>query len=471
MNDVSESSLKGLSSGDDLSPRDSNGFTHYIPANTNLVRHRITGPLTIVRGEGVRVYDDRGKEYIEALSGLGCVSLGFSETRLIAAAERQMKRLPYYHSFAGRAPDVALALAGELADLVPVRDAHIFFTSSGSEANDTALKLIRYYNNARGQPRRKKIIALANAYHGTTTAAASLSGIAHNYEGFDLPIPGILHVQCPHYYRYGRPGESETAFVDRCTDELDALIQAEDPETIAAFIAEPVMGVAGMIPPPAGYFAKMRAVLRRHGILFHADEVYTGFGRTGTMFASEVFDTPPDLMTIGKALTSAYFPLSALVVSGEIYGPVEAASDRLGAFAHGFTYGGHPVGCAVALEVLKIYQDDRILDTVKQRAAQFRQCMDALVAHPLAGEVRAAGLLGAIEIVADKAARTPFRQTQGLGQFLTDRAYHHGIITRFTGNAVNLVPPLVIGEADLAEVFARMTLVLDDAWRARKEFG
>ncbi|MFM9972586.1 MAG: aminotransferase [Burkholderiales bacterium] len=444
--------------------------SRYIPANANLIQHRIDGPLTIVRGEGVRVFDDRGREYIEALSGLGCVSLGFSETRLIAAAEAQMRQLPYYHGFAGRAAKVAMTLAKELGDWVPVRDAHIFFTSSGSEANDTALKLIRYYNNARGQPQRKKIIALTNAYHGTTTAATSLSGIAHNHEGFDLPMPGILHVTCPHYYRYGQPGESEAAFVDRCVDELERLISTEGPDTIAAFIAEPVMGVAGMIAPPPGYFSKVQAVLRRHGILFHADEVYTGFCRTGQMFASEKFDSPPDLMTLGKALTSAYFPLSALVVSGEIYGPIEAASDRLGVFAHGFTYGGHPVGCAVALEALRIYKDDRILDRVKKRARQFSQGIDALAEHPLAGECRAIGLMGAIEIVADKATKTSFRETHALGKFLLDEAYRQGIITRFTGNALNLVPPLIIGEADLDEVFVRVKGVLDAAWLVRNNF-
>jgi len=444
---------------------------HYLPPNTNLARHRTEGPMVIARGEGVRVYDERGKEYIEAVSGLGCVSLGFSERRLIEAANRQMERLPYYHSFGGRAPDVALALAQELAAWVPVRDAHVFFTSSGSEANDTAVKLIRYYNNARGQPQRKKIIALENAYHGSTTVASSLTGIVHNHEGFDLPLPGIRYVQCPHYYRYGQAGESEAAFVERCAGELDALIRAEGPETIAAFIAEPVLGVAGMIPPPAGYFDKIRAVLRRYEILFHADEVYTGFGRTAAMFASERFDAPPDLMTVGKALTSAYFPLSALIISGDMYGPIEAASDRHGSFAHGFTYTGHPVGCAVALEALRIYREDRILDRVRERSVQFRRGLEGLAQHPIVGEGRSAGLMGAVEIVADKSTKALFRETDRLGRFLMSRAYHHGIITRFTGSALTLVPPLVIGEADLAEVFQRMKRILDDAWQAAgKEF-
>jgi 4-aminobutyrate--pyruvate transaminase len=447
-------------------PRTPQDSRHYLPPNTNLLHHRTNGPLVIARGEGVRVYDDGGKEYIEAVSGLGCVSLGFTQPRLVEAAAQQMQRLPYYHSFAGRAPDVALTLAEELARIVPVRDAHIFFTSSGSEANDTALKLIRYYNNARGQPRRKKIIALRNAYHGSTTAATSLSGIEHNHDGFDLPIPGVLYVQCPHYYRFGRAQESETAFVERCANELDALVRAEGPETIAAFIAEPVMGVAGMIPPPPGYFSRMQAVLRRYDILFHADEVYTGFGRTAAMFASERFDTPPDIMTIGKALTSAYFPLSALVVSGEMYGPIEAASDKHGAFAHGFTYTGHPVGCAVALETLRIYREDMILERVQERTSQFRRGLEALAQHPIVGEGRNAGLMGAIEIVADKGSKAPFHQPDRLGRYLMSRAYHHGLITRFTGNALTLVPPLVIDEADLAEVFARMKLVLDDAWAA-----
>ncbi|MBV9247178.1 MAG: aminotransferase class III-fold pyridoxal phosphate-dependent enzyme, partial [Methylobacteriaceae bacterium] len=309
---------------------------------TNLAAFRETGPLVIERGKGVRVYDVEGRDYIEGLAGLWCTALGWGYDELVEAARVQMEKLPFTHLCAGKSHDPAIELADRLKDLAPVPISKIFFCSSGSEANDTQVKLLWYYNNAVGRPNKKKIISRLKAYHGVTIAAASLTGLPNNHIDFDLPIANILHVSCPHHYRFGLAGESEEEFASRLAAELDEMIQKEGPDTVAAFIAEPVMGAGGVIVPPATYYEKIQAVLAKHDVLLIADEVICGFGRLGSMFGSPVMGMTPDTISIAKAITSAYQPLGAVMVSESLYQAMLDESRKIGTFAHGFTYSGHP---------------------------------------------------------------------------------------------------------------------------------
>lgn len=429
---------------------------------TNLKAHQDTGPLVISRGEGVRVYGEDGTEYIEAMAGLWCTSLGWSEPRLVEAAKNAMERLPFYHSFTHKVPDVTVNLAEKLLALAPVKMGKVFFANSGSEAIDTALKLVWYINNVRGRPNKKKVIAREKAYHGTTIAAASLTGLPANHGGFDLPIDGIIRAACPHHYRFGRDGESEEAFSTRLAEELDAQIQAEGPDTVAAFFAEPVMGAGGVLIPPATYFEKIQAVLKKHDVLLIADEVICGFGRTGNMWGSETYGMKPDMMTMAKALSSAYMPISALMVSDEIFQDMVKASETYPVFGHGFTYGGHPVACAVALETLNIYEERDTVGHVRAVAPVLQDGLRALLAHPLVGEARGVGLVGALELVANKDTRASFAPTLGVGGYVVKRLQAHGVIARAMGDTVAFSPPLIITASEIEDILARTARALDE---------
>ena len=288
---------------------------------TNARRHLEVGPLVMERGEGIYVVDTAGKRYIEAMAGLWSVGLGFSEKRLVQAATRQMETLPFYHTFSHKSHGPLIDLAETLVRLAPVPMSKVFFTNSGSEANDTAIKLIWYRSNALGLPEKKKIIARHRAYHGVTIAAACLTGLPNNHRSFDLPVQ-VLRARCPHHWSEAQPGEDEDAFSTRLADELEAMIQAEGPETVAAFFAEPLMGAGGVIVPPRGYWEKIQAVLRRHDIILVADEVICGFGRTGRMFGCETFGIEPDVMILSKQLSSSYLPISAVVANERMLAPV-----------------------------------------------------------------------------------------------------------------------------------------------------
>ena len=335
----------------------SRDIAHVLHPYTNLKKHQQNGPLIIARGEGIRVIDEQGKAYIDGLAGLWCASLGFSERRLVDAARRQLETLPYYHAFAHKSHEPSIDLAERILSILPVPMSKVFFNSSGSEANDSAIKMVWYYNNARGRHRKKKIISRLKAYHGVTVATASLTGLPNNHRDFDLPIANIRHADCPHHYRFAKPGESEEDFATRLAENLDDQILREDPETVAAFIAEPVMGAGGVIVPPRTYFEKIQKVLKKHDLLFIVDEVICGFGRTGNMFGTETFNLQPDIITMAKALSAGYQPISATIVNDELYQAFVAQSEKIGIFAHGFTYSAHPVACAVALETLNIYQE------------------------------------------------------------------------------------------------------------------
>ncbi len=444
---------------------------YHVHPYTNLHTHLTEGPLVITRGEGVWVWDDQGQAYIEGLAGLWCASLGFGEKRLVEAAERQLASLPYYHSFAGKVPEVTVDLSEKLIQMAPAGMSKVLFSNSGSEAIDTVVKLVWYYNNALGRPAKKKIVSRRQAYHGVTVAAASLTGMARVHDDFDLPLGPILHTSCPHHYRFAEPGESEADFATRMAEDLDRLIESEGPDTVAAFIAEPVMGAGGVIVPPETYFEKVQAVLRKHDVLLIADEVICGFGRTGNMFGSQTFGLRPDLITVAKALSAAYLPISAVLISEPIFQAMERESEKLGTFGHGYTYTGHPVCAAVALEALKIYQERNIVAQVRRLAPRLQDGLRRFADHPLVGEVRGVGLIAAVELVRDKAGKEPFPPQESVGPYLADRAQAHGLLIRPLGDTLAFCPPLIITEDEIDEMLARFGRALDDTAGMVEEKG
>jgi 4-aminobutyrate--pyruvate transaminase len=430
---------------------------------TNLKKHEETGPLVIARGEGVWVYDNAGNGYIEGLAGLWSTSLGFGEERLVEAAARQMRELPYYHGFASKSHLPMIDLAERLKELAPLPMSHVFFANSGSEATDTVVKLVWYYNNALGRPEKKKIISRMKAYHGVTVASASMTGLPYNHRDFDLPIKNIIHADCPHYYRFGAAGESEEDFATRMAANLEQLILDEGPDTIAAMIGEPIMGAGGVILPPATYWQKVQEVLEKYDVLLIADEVICGFCRTGNMFGSETFGLKPNMMTMAKALSSSYLPISAVMVDEKVYSAIRDNSGRIGTFGHGYTYSGHPVPAAVALETLKIYEERDILGHVRSIAPRLQEGIRSFAEHPLVGEVRGTGLIGAIELVKDKATRENFDAAHAVGPHCMARAQGHGLLVRaLPGDAIALCPPLVVKEAEIDMIIERFGKALDD---------
>ncbi len=432
-----------------------NDIAAHLHPFTNLATHPQLGPLVIQRGDGIFVEDDQGRRYLEAMSGLWCASLGFSNARLAKAGSEALHGLPYYHTFNGRSNPAAIALAEKLLALAPVPMSKVFFANSGSEANDSAVKLVWYYHNAIGKPEKKKIIARRNAYHGVTVAAASLSGLVPNHRDFDLPIDRILHVDCPHHFRYAEAGESEQDFATRLAAALEQRILDEGPGTVGAFIAEPVMGAGGVLVPPATYFDKVQQVLARYEVLLIADEVICGFGRTGQMFGSATFGLKPDILTAAKALSSGYVPISAVMVNEKVHAAVAANSGKIGTFGHGFTYSGHPVACAIALETLKVYEDENILAHVQSLVPQFQQGLQSYAGRRYVGEVRGVGLIGAIELYADPARRTPFDPAQKAGARLAELALAQGLIVRAMGDSIAFCPPLIITAEQVDDMFAR----------------
>lgn len=428
---------------------------------TNLATHRDNGPLVLESGKGIYVTDSTGKDYIEGMAGLWCTSLGFSNQELIETAYEQMKKLPFQHIFGGRSHDPAIELAEKLKEIAPVPISKVFYGASGSDANDTQVKIAWYLNNALGRPQKKKIISRLKGYHGVTVASASLTGLPNNHIDFDLPLPGILHTSCPHHYRFAEPGESEQDFSSRLAAELDEMIQREGPDTVAAFIAEPVMGAGGAITPPEGYFEKINAVLAKYDILFISDEVITGFGRTGEMFGTGTYGMNADSISCAKQITSAYFPLSAVMMNDKIYDVLVDQSRKIGTFGHGNTYAGHPVGCAVAVKTLEIYQRDKIVDHVKKVAPAFLRRLEKLTEHPLVGEARGVGLIGGAELVRDKQTKAAFEVKKGVGAKAVAFALQEGLITRAMGDRLAFCPPLIINEAEINEMFDRAERALN----------
>ncbi|MBL94618.1 MAG: aspartate aminotransferase family protein [Magnetovibrio sp.] len=437
-------------------------ISYRVHGYSNLKLHETRGPTIFVRGEGVRVFDDDGRSYIEGLAGLWCASLGYGQQRLINAATKQMGKLAYYHEFAHKTTDVTIELAARLIDLSPVPMSKVLFGNSGSEVTDLAIKLIWYFNNAVGRPKKKKIISRIKGYHGVTVAAASLTGLPYLHDDFDLPIERIIHTDCPHFYRYGRSGESEEAFASRCAESLEKLIIDEGPETVAAMYCEPILGAGGVIVPPRTYYEKIQAVLQKYDILLVADEVINGFGRTGNMWGTQTMGLKPDFISCAKQLSAAYLPISALLISDRIYQAMVKQSEKLGIFGHGSTYAGHPVAAAVALETLKIYEDENILDHVKKISPVLQDGLCNFNKHPLVGEIRGKGLIAAIELVKDKETGEPFESKYKVGAYLQMRIEQKGVILRALGDSLAFCPPLIINEEEIKEILAATAKSLDE---------
>lgn len=421
------------------------------------------GALMIARAQGVYVWDAAGKQYLEGLGGLWSTSLGYGNEELAQAAYDQIKTLSFSHMFNGKSHEPGMLLAEKLKALVPMEASKVFFGLSGSDANDTQVKLIWFYNNALGRPRKKKIIGRLKGYHGITLASGSLTGLPPMHNQWDLPLDGrFIHTDCPHHYRFAEKGESEEDYASRLAHNLEQLILKEGPDTVAAFIAEPVMAAGGVLVPPRTYFEKVQTVLAKYEVLFIADEVVCGFGRTGKPWGSQTFNIKPDTMTLAKALTSSYQPLSAVIIPEKMYAPIMEASRKLGTFGHGYTYSGHPVCTAVGLKTLEIYARDRLFERAAQLSPKFQARLRSFADHPLVGETRGIGLIGAVEFVSNKATKAGFTPAGSIGTYCFERCHVHGLIPRNVGDGIAFCPPLIITEAQIDEMFDKFTLALNE---------
>ena len=427
---------------------------------TNARTHSDVGALIIENGKGVHVWDNSGNQYIEAMAGLWSTALGFSEQRLVDVATAQMQKLPYYHTFAHKGHGQAADLAYKLVEIAPAPMSKAFFTNSGSEAIDTAIKLIWYRSNALDKPEKKKIISRNRAYHGVTTAGACLTGLPANHASFDCLVP-VVRITCPHFWREGHEGETEEQFASRMAEELDAAIQAEGPDTIAAFFAEPVQGAGGVVVPPATYWQKIQAVLNKYDILLVADEVICGFGRTGNMFGSQTYDIQPDMMTLSKQMTSSYLPGSALLINDRVFEPIADESNKVGVLGHGFTGGGHPVVCAVANETIRIIEEDNLVAHAAKVGAHMLRSLKQYESHPLVAEVRGVGLIAAIELVTDKETKVALEKPGQLGAIANAKSMEAGFFTRNMADAMAFCPPLVITESEIDDLVSRVGQALD----------
>jgi L-2,4-diaminobutyrate transaminase len=436
---------------------------------TSIADHLAKGPLIIEQGAGVRVADGKGRRYIDGSAGLWCVNVGYGRAALARAAAEEMERLGYFHTFGSASNPPQIKLAEKLLRLLHEEAgarqiSRIFFGCTGSDANDTQFKLVRYYNNLRGKPAKKKIISRQGGYHGVSVAAGSLTGIPLYHKAFDLPLEGVLHTACPHYYREARPGESEEAFAERLAGELEALILREGPETCAAFIAEPIMGTGGVIVPPKGYFERVQKVLERHDMLFIVDEVICGFGRLGSWFGTGFYGLKPDLMSFAKGLTSAYFPLSAVGVGEKVWTVLADASPEIGVFAHGFTYSGHPVGAAVGLANLEIFEQEGLVENAARVGPYFKQALiQRIGGHPHVGEIRGEGLMIGIEFVADRATRKPFDMNPRVHRKVAAAALDEGVMVRALPflDVTAFSPPLTFTRADADESVDKFATALE----------
>ncbi len=449
---------------------DSVDLAHMLHPNTNLAALHRGGPLVLVRGQGIYVWDNRGRQYIEAMAGLWCTTLGYGDEELARVAYEQMKKLSFAHLFTGKSHEPGVLLADKLVGMAPFAASRVFFGNSGSDANDTQIKLAWYYNNALGRPAKKKIISRHKGYHGTTLASAGLTGLPAFHKLFDLPLPGILHTDAPYFYRGAEAGEQEEDYASRLASNLEQLIVHEGPDTVAAFIAEPMMGVGGVLLPPRTYFEKVQAVLAKYDVLLIDDEVITGFGRTGEIWGAQAFGMQPHTLTAAKALSSGYLPISAVLVPEFMYTPMVEASGQVGLFGHGFTYSGHPVSAAVALRTLQIYEERDLYGHVRKVAPQFQARLNALASHPLVGDTRGIGLVGGCELVQNKTTKAAFDAKRAVGAKCMQLCQERGLIVRAVGDVIVVCPPFIVTPDQIDEIFALLAQGLDDTltW-ARKE--
>ena len=436
---------------------------YFINPYTNLKDIRKYGSLIIEKGRGIYVYDENNNKYIEGLAGLWCVALGFNNKRLIKAANKQLNLLPNYHSFTGKVPLTTLKLSEELVKISPKSLTKVLYANSGSESNDTAIKMAWYYQNALGKTKKKKIISRYRGYHGVTIMSGSLTGMDYAHKGFDMPRDFVVHTDSPHYYKDSLTQESSSEFVNRLLKNLEKLIIKEGPQNIAAMILEPIQGAGGVIIPPDNYLNGVQKLLKKNDILLIVDEVICGFGRTGNMFGCDTFQIKPDMMVIAKGLSSGYIPISALLINEEIYETISDFSSINNVFGHGYTYSGHPVAAAVALETIKIFKDENIIGHVKEISEKFNTKIEQLNVHSIVGNSRSIGLIGAVELVQNKKNKTYFNPTIGIGSRVVKNAQNNGLIVRaLQGDIVALCPPLIINSKEVDILFNKFNKSIKD---------
>ncbi|RMA40943.1 aminotransferase [Rhodophyticola porphyridii] len=426
---------------------------------TDLPSVRDRGTVVVTHGEGPYIFDTNGKKYLDSNSGLWNMVAGFDHKGLAEAAKAQYDRFPGYHAFFGRMSDQTVALSETLVNVSPFPRGKVFYTNSGSEANDTLVKMLWFLNRAEGRPQATKILTRKNGYHGVTAVSASMTGKPYN-EVFGLPLDGFLHLTCPHYWREGRDGESEAEFTARLAAELDGVIDREGADTIAGFVAEPVMGAGGVIPPPEGYFQAVQAVLRRHGIPLISDEVICGFGRTGEIWGALTYDFMPDAIISSKNLTAGYFPMGAVILGPDLSDRMQAAIDEIEEFPHGFTASGHPVGCAVALKAIDVILNEGLMDRVREGAPRMQAGLSEIAGHPNIGELRGIGYMWALEAVRDRDTKTPFEAALSVSERIANTCTDHGLICRPLGQSVVLCPPFILTDAQMDEMFGKLDAAL-----------
>jgi len=422
---------------------------------TSAAEHAEGVPKLMVEGAGIYVRDNGGKEYLDAMAGLWCVNAGYGRDEIVDALSDQARRLPYYHTFLSMTNEPAARLADRLISLAPGHMSKVFFGSSGSDTNDTQVKIVWYYHNVLGKPEKKKIIARRGGYHGSTLAGASLSGLSHMHGAFDLPLDRFIHVEAPHYWRNAPAGLTELEYSDLLASNLEECIVRNGPDTVGAFIAEPIQGAAGVVPPPEGYFRAIVPVLRKYEILFIVDEVICGFGRLGEWWGSDFYGLEPDLMSTAKGLTSGYVPMSACLISDGVWEILREGSSQFGPFAHGYTYSGHPVAAAAALANLEIIEREGLVQNAAKVGAYLQESLrDAFADHPLVGEVRGAGLIAGIELVEDRDTKKPFDPSLAVARRLHELLMEEGLICRAVFDTLAFSPPLVLANEDVDSIVA-----------------
>ena len=439
--------------------REARAHAHSFYGFTDLPTIDDRGATVLTHGKGPYVYDVHGREYFDANSGLWNMVAGFDHQGLADAAKAQYDRFPGYHAFFGRMADQTVMLSEKLVEVSPFEDGKVFYTNSGSEANDTMVKMLWFLHRAEGNTKRRKIITRKNAYHGVTAVSASMTGKPYN-SVFGLPLPEFLHLTCPHYWREGQDGESEAEFTARMAQELEDMIAREGADTIAGFFAEPVMGAGGVIPPSAGYFKAIQPILQKHGIPLISDEVICGFGRTGNTWGCETYDFMPDAIISSKNLTAGYFPMGAVILGPDLTHRLQAASEAIEEFPHGFTASGHPVGSAIALKAIDVIMNEGLADNVRAMTPYFEEGMARIGEMANIGEVRGKGLMGALEAVKDKASKQPFDGSLSVSERIANTCTDHGLICRPLGQSIVLCPAFIVTQNHLDEMFAKLEKAL-----------
>jgi len=438
-----------------LKQRDANSILH---PSTNAHEFAKTGSRIMRSGKGLHLHDTDGNTLIDAVAGLWCVNVGYGRDELADAMAKAVKDLSYYHTFTGMSNVPQIELAERLLELAPNNMSKVFFASGGSDGNDSLMKIVWYYHNLIGKPEKRKIISRWQAYHGTSIATASLTGLPSFHKDFNLPIDGVIHTESPDYYRYANDNESELAFSKRRAKELEDLILAHGPETVGGFIAEPVMGAGGVITPPESYFTEIQKITKKYDILFIADEVVCGYGRLGTWWGSEVYGIEPDMITTAKALTSGYFPFSASFITEKIWEVIKQGSAKYGSFAHGYTYAGHPIGAAVAMANLDIIENENLVESSANVGAYFHQELNARFANDgFVGQVRGQGLIAAVQLMKDANSKTFFDPSIKIAPKVTAECYKNGLIARPlpSVDSVAFSPPLIINTQEIDDVIDR----------------